>query len=61
MHVINEALAREHMRRRQQEARQARLSSELSSARMWDYLAARARLAAARHAHRAAQAALQPE
>lgn len=61
MYVMQEALAREHMRHREHQARSARLSSELSSALIWEYLAARARLAADRHAGRAAVAAARPE
>ena len=60
MYVMQEALAREHMRQREHQARQARLSAELASAQFWQYLAERSRVAATRHAHRASQALVQP-
>jgi hypothetical protein len=60
MYVMQEALAREHMRQREREARQARLSAELVSALVWQYLAERAKAAATRHSHRATQALVQP-
>jgi hypothetical protein len=56
--VMNEALAREHMRERQRQAgdaRRARLAGELAAAARWRYLAERAESAARRragHAHR---------
>ncbi|MGH8961503.1 MAG: hypothetical protein ACRDWT_09885 [Jatrophihabitantaceae bacterium] len=57
MSTIQEALARERMRERQQQARHSRLSAELAAANRWQYLAKRARAAASRHSHRAQQAA----
>ena len=56
MYVMQEALAREHMRQREWDARHARLSAELASANRWQYLAERAKAAATRHSHRASQA-----
>jgi hypothetical protein len=60
MYVMQEALAREHMRQREYQARQSRLSAELASAQFWQYLAERARVAATRHTQRASQALVQP-
>lgn len=60
MYLMQEALAREHMRQREHQARQARLSAELASAQFWQYLAERARVAASRHTQRASQAVVQP-
>lgn len=57
MFTMHEALAREHMREREQQARQARLAYELAAAHRWRYLAARASAAHQRHARRAEQAA----
>ena len=57
MYAMHEALARERMREREQQARHARLSAELAAANRWHYLAERARVTASRHAQRAARAA----
>ena len=57
MYAMHEALARERMREREVQARTASLSAELAAARRWHYLAERARVAASRHARRAARAA----
>jgi hypothetical protein len=57
MQTMHEALAREHMRRREQEARRHSLSSELASANRWRYLERRAHAAYRRHAQRAHRAA----
>ena len=59
MQTMHEALAREHMRQLEHEARQHSLSSKLASANRWHYLERRAHAAYRRHAqraHRAAQA-----
>jgi hypothetical protein len=59
MYSMHEALAREHMRQREHEARQHALSSRMASANRWRYLERRAHSAYQRHAlraHRAAQA-----
>jgi hypothetical protein len=57
MHTMHEALAREHMRQREREARQHSLSSELASANRWRYLERHAHAAYRRHAQRAHRAA----
>ncbi len=57
MYTMQEALARERMREREQQARHSRLSAELAAANRWQYLAERARVVASRHSHRAQQAA----
>lgn len=57
MHSMHEALAREHMRQREREARQHSLASELASANRWRYLERRAHAAYQRHARRAHRAA----
>jgi hypothetical protein len=60
MYTMHEALAREHMRQRHDEARQAqrhRLASELAAANRWRYLERRANAAYRRHARRAEQVA----
>lgn len=57
MHTMHEALAREHMRQREQEARRHSLSSELASANRWRYLERHAHAAYRRHAQRAHRAA----
>lgn len=57
MYPMQEALARERMREREQQARHARLSAELAAANRWRYLAERARVTALRHTARAQQAA----
>lgn len=57
MYTMHEALAREHMRQREREARQHRLVSELTRARRWHYLERRAHAAHRRHANRAARVA----
>jgi hypothetical protein len=56
MQTMHEALAREHMRQREREARQQTLSSELASANRWRYLERRAHAAYRRHALRAHRA-----
>jgi hypothetical protein len=58
MYAMQEALARDRMREREQQARQSRLPAELAAANRWHYLAERARVAASRHSHRAVQAAV---
>jgi hypothetical protein len=57
MYTMHEALAREHMRQRQQEARRHSLSRELASANRWRYLERRAHAAYRRRAARAHHAA----
>ncbi len=57
MHTMHEALAREHRLRREREARQHRLVSELAAERRWRYLERRAHSAHLRHAKRARQVA----
>lgn len=57
MYAMQEALARDRMREREQQARHSRLSAELAAANRWQYLAERARVAASRHSRRAQQAA----
>jgi hypothetical protein len=57
MYAMHEALAREHMREREQRARRYALSSELASAHRWSYLERRAHAAYRRHAQRAHGAA----
>jgi hypothetical protein len=57
MHTMYEALAREHMRQREQEARRHSLSSQLAAANRWRYLERRAHAAYLRHAQRANRAA----
>jgi hypothetical protein len=57
MHTMHEALAREHMRQLEQEARRHALSSELASANRWRYLERHAHAAYRRHARRAHRAA----
>ncbi|MEO6885988.1 MAG: hypothetical protein ABI232_06845 [Jatrophihabitantaceae bacterium] len=60
MFTMHEALAREHMREREQQAcraRQSHLAHELAAAHRWRYLAARASAAHQRHARRAERAA----
>ncbi len=56
MYALNEALARERVRERHQQARRTRLSGELAAANRWHYLAARAHAAHLRHARRAHRA-----
>jgi len=59
MQTMHEALAREHMRQREHEARQHSLRSQLAAANRWRYLERRAHAAYRRHsqrAHRVAQA-----
>lgn len=53
MYLIHEALAREHIREREQLSRNARLTMELAAENRWHYLAERARCAARRRAIRA--------
>jgi hypothetical protein len=58
MYTMHEALAREHMRQREREARQHRLVSEMAAANRWRYLERLAHSAHRRHwqrAHRVAQ------
>ena len=55
MYTMHEALAREHMRQRHQDAQRHRLASELAAANRWRYLERRANAAYRRHAHRAEQ------
>ena len=55
MYTMHEALAREHMRQRMQEAERHRLASHLAAANRWRYLERRAHAAYRRHAHRAEQ------
>jgi hypothetical protein len=57
MYAVQEALARDRMREREQQARHSRLSAELAAANRWQYLAEFALAAASRHSHRAVQAA----
>jgi hypothetical protein len=57
MQTMHEALAREHMRQRESEARRHTLSSELASAHRWRYLERRAHAAYKRHAMRAHRSA----
>jgi len=57
MYTMHEALAREHMRQREDEARRHALSRELASARRWRNLERRAHAAYERHAQRAVRAA----
>ena len=57
MYAMHEALARDRMREREHQARNASLSAELAAARRWHYLAERARVAASRHTKRATRAA----
>ena len=57
MYTMHEALAREHMRQRQQEAQRARLANEMAAANRWRYLERRANAAYRRHARRAEQVA----
>lgn len=57
MYAVQEALARDRMREREQQARNSRLSAELAAANRWQYLAERARVVASRHSDRAVQAA----
>lgn len=57
MYALHEALAREHMRQRESEARRHSLSRELAWARRWRYLERRAHEASRRHAQRAYRAA----
>jgi hypothetical protein len=53
MYTMHEALAREHMRHREDEARRHALSRELAAARRWRNLERRAHAAYQRHAQRA--------
>ena len=53
MYTMYEALAREHMRQRHEDAQRHRLASELAAANRWRYLERRAGAARRRHAHRA--------
>ena len=53
MYSMQEALAREHMRQREREARQHALARQLAAARRWRYLERRAHAAYRRHAQRA--------
>ena len=57
MYTMHEALAREHMRQREQEARRHRLAYQMAAANRWRYLERRAHAAYQRHAHRAEQSA----
>ncbi len=57
MQILYEALAREHMRERERQARQNSLSRELASANRWRYLERCAHAAYRRHAQRAHRAA----
>jgi hypothetical protein len=57
MQTMHEALAREHMRQREREARLHSLASELASANRWRFLERRAHAAYRRHAQRAHRAA----
>ena len=57
MYTMQDALARDRMREREQQARHSRLSAELAAANRWQYLAEHARAAASRHSQRASQAA----
>lgn len=57
MFALHEALAREHISRREAEARRNSLARELASARRWRYLELRAHEAYRRHAQRANRAA----
>jgi hypothetical protein len=53
MYLIQEALARERIREREQLSRNARQTMDLAAANRWHYLAERARVAARRRAVRA--------
>ncbi|MCW2496645.1 hypothetical protein [Jatrophihabitans sp.] len=57
MYTMHEALAREHMRHRQQEAARQRLASELAAANRWHYLERAAHAAYRRHLQRVERAA----
>jgi hypothetical protein len=57
MYTMHEALAREHMRQREHEARRYKLAGQLASANRWRYLEHRAHAAYRRHAERAQRAA----
>jgi len=57
MYALHEALAREHMREREQQARRHALAGEMASANRWRYLERRAHAAYRRHAQRAHGAA----
>lgn len=57
MYTMYEALAREHMRERHEQARRHRLLRELAAAKRWRALERRAGAAAERHAVRAGRVA----
>lgn len=57
MTSMHEALAREHMRLREKQARTYALTAELAAANRWRYLERRAHAAVVRHAQRAHRAA----
>ena len=57
MYTMHEALAREHSRQLEHEARQRALASRLASVNRWRYLERRAHAAYRRHAQRAQRAA----
>jgi hypothetical protein len=56
MYSMHEALARDRMREREQQSRQARLARELAAERRWHRVSLHARAAQARHARRVSRA-----